>query len=146
MSEVTLTPRRPYLLRAIYDWLLDNELTPHLVVDAEQPGCQLPWEFVQDGQIVLNISPSAVGQLSISNEWVQFNARFSGKPQHVVVPMAAAIALYARENGSGSFFEPEEAYIQSGDAETELTPVPEPTTQAEEPKKKPGSSHLRVVK
>ncbi|MDT7525925.1 MULTISPECIES: ClpXP protease specificity-enhancing factor [Idiomarinaceae] len=105
-----MTPRRPYLVRAIYDWLLDNQLTPHLVVAATVPHCQLPWEFVEDGQIILNITPTAVGQFAISNEQISFHARFSGKPHHVVVPMAAVVALYARENGAGTMFEAEPAY------------------------------------
>lgn len=108
MSELTaMTARRPYMLRAVYEWLVDNQLTPHLVVDAEQPGCQVPFEFVKDGQIVLNIAPSAVGNLQLANDRVEFNARFSGKPQRVYVPMIAVVALYARENGAGTIFEEE---------------------------------------
>lgn len=102
-----MTARRPYMLRAVYEWLVDNQLTPHLVVDAEQPGCQVPFEFVKDGQIVLNIAPSAVGSLQLANDRVEFNARFSGKPQRVYVPMIAVVALYARENGAGTIFEEE---------------------------------------
>ncbi|UJF19084.1 ClpXP protease specificity-enhancing factor [Vibrio sp. SS-MA-C1-2] len=105
-----MTPRRPYLVRAFYDWIVDNDLTPHLVADATLPGVQVPMEFVSDGQIVLNIAPRAVGNLLISDDAVQFNARFSGRPQNVMVPMYAVMALYARENGAGTMFEPEPGY------------------------------------
>ena len=105
-----MTPRRPYLVRAFYDWIVENDLTPHLVADATLPGVQVPMEFVSDGQIVLNIAPRAVGNLLIADDAVQFNARFSGRPQNVMVPMYAVMALYARENGAGTMFEPEPGY------------------------------------
>lgn len=92
-----MTPRRPYMLRAFYDWLVDNELTPHLVVEATLPGVRVPEEFVQDGQIILNIAPRAVGQLELGNEAVTFSARFSGRPHSVIVPLYAVQAIYARE-------------------------------------------------
>lgn len=105
-----LTPRRPYLLRAFYEWLLDNQLTPHLVVDVTLPGVLVPMEYARDGQIVLNIAPRAVGNLELANDEVRFNARFGGVPRQVSVPMAAVLAIYARENGAGTMFEPEAAY------------------------------------
>ena len=108
-----MTPRRPYMLRAFYDWLVDNELTPHLVVEATLPGVRVPEEFVQDGQIILNIAPRAVGQLELGNEAVTFSARFSGRPHSVIVPLYAVQAIYARENGAGTMFEPEDAYINA---------------------------------
>ena len=110
MDMTNLTARRPYLLRAYYDWLLDNELTPHLVVDINLPGVEVPLEFARDGQIVLNIAPRAVGNLELGNEFVSFNARFGGVPRQVFVPLAAVMALYARENGAGTMFEPEPQY------------------------------------
>ncbi|MCW0348727.1 ClpXP protease specificity-enhancing factor [Pantoea ananatis] len=110
MEMSQLTARRPYLLRAFYDWLLDNQLTPHLVVDINQPGVQVPLEYARDGQIVLNIAPRAVGNLELGNDEVSFNARFGGVPRQVNVPMAAVLAIYARENGAGTMFEPEPAY------------------------------------
>lgn len=121
MDMTELSPRRPYLLRAFYDWLLDNDLTPHLVADINQPGVRVPLEFARDGQIVLNIAPRAVGNLQIDNEEVSFNARFGGTPRQVSVPMAAVIAIYARENGAGTMFEPEPQY----DEVTELSEVSE---------------------
>lgn len=122
MSDLTaMTARRPYMLRAVYEWLVDNQLTPHLVVDAEQPGCQVPFEFVKDGQIVLNIAPSAVGNLQLANDRVEFNARFSGKPHRVYVPMIAVVALYARENGAGTIFEDEPQLQDSAATDAEPT-------------------------
>ncbi|EOC0477139.1 ClpXP protease specificity-enhancing factor [Cronobacter turicensis] len=110
MDISQLSPRRPYLLRAFYEWLLDNQLTPHLVVDVTLPGVLVPLEYARDGQIVLNIAPRAVGNLELANDEVRFNARFGGVPRQVSVPLAAVIAIYARENGAGTMFEPEAAY------------------------------------
>lgn len=110
MEMSQMSPRRPYLLRAFYDWLLDNQLTPHLVVDVSYDNVDVPMEFVNDGQIVLNIAPRAVGNLSLADDAVSFNARFGGVPRQVYVPMAAVMAIYARENGAGTMFEPEPAY------------------------------------
>ncbi len=98
MDVSQLTPRRPYLFRAFYEWLLDNQLTPHLVVDVTLPGVMVPMEYARDGQIVLNIAPRAVGNLELANDEVRFNARFGGVPRNVSVPMAAVLAVYAREN------------------------------------------------
>jgi len=110
MDMSQLSPRRPYLLRAFYEWLLDNQLTPHLVVDVTLPGVNVPMEYARDGQIVLNIAPRAVGNLELANDEVRFNARFGGVPRQVYVPLAAVLAIYARENGAGTMFEPEAAY------------------------------------
>ncbi|MEZ3500138.1 ClpXP protease specificity-enhancing factor [Pantoea sp. KPR_PJ] len=118
MEMSQLSARRPYLLRAFYDWLLDNQLTPHLVVDINLPGVQVPLEYARDGQIVLNIAPRAVGNLELGNDEVRFNARFGGVPRQVSVPMAAILAIYARENGAGTMFEPEPAY-ELGTQDTE---------------------------
>ncbi|MDA5545004.1 MULTISPECIES: ClpXP protease specificity-enhancing factor [Yersinia] len=115
MATSGMTPRRPYLLRAFYEWLIDNQLTPHLVVDVTRPGVSVPMEFARDGQIVLNVAPRAVGNLELGNEEVSFNARFGGIPREVTVPMGAVMAIYARENGSGTMFEPEEAYDSDAD-------------------------------
>ena len=124
MDLSQLTPRRPYLLRAFYEWLLDNQLTPHLVVDVTLPDVHVPMEYARDGQIVLNIAPRAVGNLELANDEVRFNARFGGVPRQVSVPLAAVLAVYARENGAGTMFEPEAAYdedvvSQNDDSEAE---------------------------
>ncbi|MEC5319951.1 ClpXP protease specificity-enhancing factor [Brenneria populi subsp. brevivirga] len=115
MALSQLSPRRPYLLRAFYDWLLDNQLTPHLVVDVTLPGVMVPMEFARDGQIVLNIAPRAVGGLELADDSVRFSARFGGVPRQVYVPMTAVLAIYARENGAGTMFEPEPAYESAGE-------------------------------
>ena len=110
MELDNMTPRRPYMFRAFYDWILDNELTPYIVVDTSVYGVLVPQEFIKDNQIVLNIAPQSVGQYLVNNEQIEFNARFSGVPQHIVVHMAAIEAIYARENGVGMGFEDEPYY------------------------------------
>ncbi|MGL5533937.1 MAG: ClpXP protease specificity-enhancing factor [Plesiomonas shigelloides] len=164
MELTQMKPRRPYLVRAYYDWLLDNNLTPHLVVDAMLPGVQVPMDFVRDGQIVLNIAPRAVGNLELGNDAIRFNARFGGIPQQVDVPMAAVLALYARENGAGTLFEPEVAYDLPDDDEFAAAAEEEASANAEpnlvlveelagddngpddEPPRPRGRPTLRVVK
>ena len=91
-----LTPRRPYLLRAFYEWLLDNQLTPHLVVDVTLPGVLVPMEYARDGQIVLNIAPRAVGNLELGNDEVRFNARFGGVPRQVSAKEAVLTRLMSQ--------------------------------------------------
>ncbi|KZN12697.1 ClpXP protease specificity-enhancing factor [Marinomonas sp. TW1] len=125
-----MIPKRSYLLNAAYSWVADNEMTPYLLVDAEQENVVVPTEFVKDGQIVLNISMGAVRHLIMDKEAVSFEARFSGKPMQVYVPMKAAMALYAKENGDGFVF-PDEEFEQ------EQTPTP-PTP--------PKGFQLKVVK
>lgn len=110
MNNPMLTPRRPHLLRAFYDWLIENDLTPHLVIDATLPMVEVPQDYVKDGQIVLNIAPRAVGEFFMDNDQVQFNARFGGQPMTIIVPVYAVMAIYARENGAGTMFEPESSY------------------------------------
>ena len=96
-----LTSQRPYLLRAIYEWIVDNGMTPHVLVDATLPGVRVPRHAVQDGRIVLNIADRAVGHLRMDNDSLTFSARFGGVSQNVVVPMYAVVALYTRETGQG---------------------------------------------
>lgn len=127
-----MTPLKPYLIRSIYEWITDNSLTPHLLVNAEYPGVFLPTDFVENGRIVLNIRPEAIQGLSLGNEEIEFNARFSGKPMHIFVPIKAILAIYAKENGKGMIFDPDEA--------DDETPPPEPATK---PAKRP---QLKVVK
>ena len=102
-----MTSSRPYLLRAVYEWIADNDLTPQIVVDAQRDRVQVPSAYVREGKIVLNISPAAVHGLSLGNEWVEFSARFGGRAFDVTVPVDAVLAIMARENGTGmSFPEP----------------------------------------
>jgi len=102
-----VTSTRPYLLRALHEWMLDNGLTPQIVVDASGDDVQVPRQFVEDGRIVLNVSPTAVRDLSLGNERVEFRARFAGQPFPVSVSIARVLAIVARENGAGMSFQPE---------------------------------------
>jgi stringent starvation protein B len=99
-----MTSSRPYLLRAIYDWIVDNGFTPYLLVNASVENVIVPTEYVSNGKIILNVAPAAVNDLNIGNDEVHFNARFSGNPMYVSVPMTAAMAIYAKENGRGMVF------------------------------------------
>ncbi|MFL1404066.1 ClpXP protease specificity-enhancing factor [Marinobacter sp. M1N3S26] len=99
-----MTSSRPYLVRAFNEWILDNHCTPHIVVDASIQGVQVPADHVANGQIVLNISPSAVKALAIGDEALEFSARFGGVPMQVYIPLPAVMAIYARENGEGMVF------------------------------------------
>ena len=117
------TPKRPYLLRALHQWITDNGQTPHLVVDAGQPGVAVPEQHVQDGRIILNISYSATSRLDLANDAISFDARFGGVPRTVRVPVAAVLGIYARETGEGLVF-PTDEYTATGDG-----PKPEPPTR-----------------
>ena len=128
-----MTPLKPYLIRSIYEWINDNELTPHLLVNAEYPGVMLPTDFVEDGRIVLNIRPAAIQGLMLGNDEIEFNARFAGKATHIVAPIKSVLAIYAKENGRGMIFDPE-------DSEDD-TPPPEPEVKTS--KQRP---QLKVVK
>jgi len=101
---MAMISNRPYLIRAINEWLLDSQCTPHLLVDTEAPGVDVPQEHIQDGKIVLNIGPQAVEGLRISNEDVTFVARFSGVSRLISLPVSAVLAIYAKENGRGMMF------------------------------------------
>ncbi len=102
-----MTSSRPYLLRAIYEWIVDNGCTPHVMVNATLPGVQVPVGYVKDGQIVLNVAPSAVNGLVMDAHAMAFSARFGGMSQELYVPVSAIAGIYARENGRGMMFEAE---------------------------------------
>lgn len=140
-QELNLTPTRPYLARAIYEWICDNNLTPYLLVDATKPYTHVPTQFVQDGQIVLNIVPHAVHRMNLSNEAITFSARFGGASKDIYVPMNAVLGLYAKENGQGMFFDPEEYADVQIDAEV-LQSSSDETNENETVKKKPS---LRIL-
>lgn len=99
-----MTPSRSYLLRALHEWIQDNDCTPYVLVDAGLPGVIVPTDYVDDGQIVLNISSSAVRSLLMNGDGLSFNARFGGVPMDVFVPLVAIMAIYAKENGQGMVF------------------------------------------
>lgn len=130
----TMTSTKPYLIRAIYEWILDNDMTPHLVVDVRYPGVQAPKEFVEDERLVLNLSPSAVRALILGNEQIEFNARFGGVARDVYFPVEAVLGIFTRENGQGMVF-PELAYPLPG----EPAPEPDSTAQVEQKRSKPRS-------
>ena len=130
-----MNPSRPYLMRGLYEWVLDNDCTPYVLVDANILGVQVPMEHVNDGQIVLNVSPSAVRDLLINNDAMSFNARFAGVTQNVYVPIVAVLAIYAKENGEGMVFGNE-----AGAPDPDDTPPPK---KEERPSGRPS---LSVVK
>ncbi|SFU39935.1 ClpXP protease specificity-enhancing factor [Xenorhabdus koppenhoeferi] len=162
MEMTQMSPRRPYLLRAHYEWLLDNDMSPHLIVDVSFYGVNVPMEYAQNGQIILNISPRAVGNLELTNDEVRFNARFGGVARQVSVPMEAVVAVYARENGAGMMFEPEFAYEANGEFEekdsdlpvadnlvllhSKKTPRDEDSPDDDPPQPPKGRPTLRVIK
>ncbi len=118
-----MTSSRPYLVRAIHEWIVDNGLTPQLIVDAKTEGVVVPGEFVQEGKIVLNVSERAVRNLSLGNDLVEFSARFAGKAFPVTVPTRAVLAVYASENGVGMAFQGEP---NDGDPPSGSEPAPSP--------------------
>jgi stringent starvation protein B len=135
-----MNSNRPYLLRALYDWICDNHLTPYLLVDASGDDLSIPYDFVEDNKIVLNISSSAVRDLDLSNDYINFKARFSGQSMNVYFPVEAVLAIYANENGRGMIFQEEEQEIK-----TDKKSVSNSEPEKKEVKKKKGS-HLKVVK
>ena len=130
-----MTSSRPYLIRALYDWIVDNDHTPYVLVDAGSDQVVVPREYIDKGKIVLNISPTAVHALLLSNDEVSFSARFSGKAQEIRVPISHVLAIYARENGQGMMF--------NEDEETTPPPSGPKSDNARPAQKKP---ILKVVK
>lgn len=136
-----MIPRRPYLIRAMHEWTVDNGETPHLLVDAEYEGVEVPMDHVQNGKIILNISPGAVQDLSLSNDGIVFSARFGGEPRHIALPIASVLAIYSRESGQGMLFSDED----------DLPPPPDDSSKgrkdgdgpSEKTSKRP---NLRVIK
>jgi stringent starvation protein B len=142
-----MTSNRPYLIRALFEWILDNDMTPHLLVDAMHPNADVPRKFVEEGRIVLNIAPTAVKDLMISNEMITFSARFGGVPSAVGLPPAAVLGIYARENGHGMIF-PQEEDLEShptseGGESTDVAAQGQESAKAERNTNRPA---LRIVK
>lgn len=155
MKEIS---NRPYMIRAMFDWIVDNEWTPHLQIDANYPNIQVPQEFAQDGIIVLNVHPDAVQSRDFANDWFAFNARFQGIERAIGFPPEAILAIFARENGQGMPFPPE-PYPETLDTRTPIDKQPQNATlqamdggQSDEPERGTSSSkkrkkgHLTVVK
>ncbi len=128
-----MTSSRPYLIRAIYQWIVDNGMTPHLLVDAAAEGVTVPREYVENNKIILNVGPMAAHGLVLGNTHIEFSARFAGKPRQVTIPAHAVLAIYARENGQGMVFNDE----QPPQNDDPISPNNDD---------KPGKPHLRVVK
>lgn len=129
-----MTSSKPYLIRALYDWIVDNDLTPYLLVNAEAQGIQVPQEHVVDGRIVLNISPKACRGLLLEQDRIVFTARFSGQAMQIFITPGSVLAIYAKENGRGMEFDVEE---------DDDTLPPSPTTDHNKDKRKPA---LKLVK
>lgn len=127
-----MTSNRPYLLRALYEWIADNNMTPHVLVEAGSEGVDVPDQAIQKGKVILNIDKAAVRELDLGNEWLTFKARFSGSEHSVVVPIEAVLAIYSKENGQGMMF--------AQDDDTPTDPGPDDSGS---PSKRP---HLKIVK
>jgi stringent starvation protein B len=140
-----LPSRVPYLLRACHEWLVDAGCTPQLLVDATVPGVKVPAPHVKDGRIVLNVSPDAVRDLRLDNEWIEFNARFGGAPQRIRLPVKSVLAIYARENGEGMAFGAMEGEA-SGAASAAPASDATAAQQSTEPAPKPTRPSLKLVK
>jgi len=125
-----MTPSQPYLVRAIYEWIVDNALTPYVLVNAEHDATHVPRQYVENGKIVLNLGPIAVNDLDMANDYITFNARFGGKAMDVSFPVSSVLAIYAKENGQGMVFNESEGE----------NPPPEPEPD------KPGRPSLKLVK
>lgn len=128
-----MSSNRPYLLRALFEWISDNKMTPHILVDASATGVAVPEQAVQKGKVILNIDHAAVRDLSMANDWLTFSARFSGRRHEVKVPVEAVLAIYAKENGQGMMFS------QDG---SDLPPDHSPDPEADGARR----SHLKLVK
>ena len=143
-----MTSHRPYLLRALYEWIADNDMTPHLLVDATRPGVRVPAHTVKDGKVVLNIAARAVAHLDMDNDAVAFTARFGGVSHAVIVPVDAVLAIYARETGQGMAL-PDDSAPAPGAAPPEEDaggpPHDDDTPPPGDPPKRTGP-HLRIVK
>ncbi|MBO3277611.1 ClpXP protease specificity-enhancing factor [Pseudomonas schmalbachii] len=129
---------RPYLVRALYEWIVDNGCTPHILVNADYPGVRVPPGYASDGQIVLNVSPTAVRHLQMDNEAVSFEGRFGGVAQSLYIPSQAVMAVYARENGQGMVFDLEPPVPTDDDLSDD--------GPSDEPPRPSGRPSLKVVK
>ncbi|MDU9390622.1 ClpXP protease specificity-enhancing factor [Pseudomonas japonica] len=134
---------RPYLVRALYEWIVDNDCTPHILVNAEYPAVQVPQGFASDGQIVLNVSPNAVRGLQMENDAVSFEGRFGGVAHSLYVPIGAILGIYARENGQGMVFELESPMV---DDEDDVEPDDDGPPDGGQPPRPSGRPSLKVVK
>lgn len=141
-----MKPLRPYLYHAYYHWLVDNDLTPYLLVNVDYPNVDVPTEFIRDGKIILNISPRSIGQYVVTDEAISFNARFQGMLRDIYIPFGSLEAIYAQETGDGIMFQEESYYDSERYLERAQQSV---TSEKSKPKKdlpKRKSTHLKLVK
>lgn len=131
-----MTPSKPYLIRGLYEWLLDNDVTPYVLVDTSSEAVEIPKGIASDGKVVLNLSPSAIQNLEMTNEYLSFSARFSGVGQNVYCPITSVLAIYAKENGEGMMF--------AEDSQEDKPATDEKSTTDKD--KKPKRPGLTVVK
>jgi stringent starvation protein B len=141
---MTMTSSKPYIVRALYEWILENKCTPYVLVNAFYEGVQVPQEHVKDGQIILNITPSAVQSLSIHDSAIEFQGRFGGIPKDVFVPIQAIMGIYAKENGQGMMFDLENDGSDPPDPEGPDESPDSPTKDSVDSSNKKPS--LRLVK
>jgi stringent starvation protein B len=141
-----VTSTKPYLLRAIFEWAEDNGLTPQVLVNAEAPGVEVPQKHVVDGQIVLNISSTAVQLHVMDNDCLSFSARFSGVEQDIFLPIHSILAIFARENSQGIFFEESEDESQEPSLSTVTNNDPPEDNDDDKPPRPSGGPHLKIIK
>ena len=132
-----MTSNKPYLIKALNKWILDNHKTPFLFVDANVEGVEVPGQHIKDGKIILNVAPNAVQEIAFENEWIYFSARFSGQSLTISIPISAVLAIYAKENSQGMMFVEEEILTE------DKTGIEQNEPREKEPNKKPV---LRIVK
>ncbi len=142
------TSNKPYLLRALYEWILDNDATPYLLVDATKGDVQVPRQHVKDGQIVLNASPGAIQDWFVDNTAISFSARFSGKAQSIYIPMKSLLAIYAQENGLGMAFpeEPDDELVDQQEFQEGVVDKDDTQSEKIEAAAKKKISHLKIIK
>ena len=141
-----MTSNKPYIVKAYYDWISDNELTPYIMVDVNVYGVLVPMGYVTDGQIVLNISGGAIGVISLGKDAIEFSARFGGKLEHIVVPYGAIGAIYAKETGAGTSLPIEHPVDVEEEPRATLKSV-DNSKQSTSSKAKPkGGATLKVIK
>ena len=145
MTENSLSSTRPYLIRAMHEWMTDNSQTPLVVVDAAVDGVIVPLEHVKDGRIVLNIAWSATQDLELGNDFISFQARFGGVAHSVVIPIEAVQGIYARESGQGMLFQDESGLVESA-GENPVEAGPNSNDDSDDPKPRPSGPNLRIVK
>lgn len=121
--SLDMTSNKPYIVRAFYQWISDNQLTPYIAVDVNVYGVLVPMGYVTDGQIVLNVSMSAVGSISLADETIELSARFGGKLEHIVVPYGAIAAIYAKENGAGTSLAIEHPDPEKNEEKSPIKPI-----------------------